>query len=308
MRDDTSDRDGPTWPATRVHELLGKVHLSSRSDLEAGHVGPMALIGKATEGEWTASPQCVHPLLSRLVFWINDQVHLTSRSRRRLVLEAGPLLIDTNRPELTMWAAAVSAAAGRTVDGLLAALSTIDRSADVLAGTNLAGASLSRVTMPDVDLSHANLAGADLTQADLSRANLTGSNLAGATLLGAELASAQLVGANLAGAKLYRADLCDANLARATLRGAQLVGTNLTGAKLAEANLSGSNLATAVMDRADLRGANLSQAFMTRVKLTDATLSLVMAAALPAIMTTEHIGRGPNDEGTGSSVMQSTGT
>ena len=141
----------------------------------------MDLIAWQTTGEITDMPSCVHPLLSRLVHRINDANHTTTEGRWRIVTDAGPLLVGTDKWEAAR-AAWVVANAGRTVGGLVDALRT---------GANLAEAYLARA-----HLDGAYLAGAHLTRAYLARANLARANLDGANLAGADLA-----GANLAGAK-----------------------------------------------------------------------------------------------------------
>ena len=105
----------------------------------------MDLIAWQTTGEITDMPSCVHPILSRLVHRINDARHMTVDDRWRIVTDAGPLLVGTDKWE-ALRAAWVVANAGRTVGGLIDAL---------------------RV-------------GADLVGANLTRANLVGANLAGA--------------------------------------------------------------------------------------------------------------------------------
>ena len=159
-------------------------------DASEGEGCAMDLIAWQTDGEITDMPSCVHPVLSRLVHRINDATHTTAEGRWRIVTDAGPLLVGTDKWE-GVRAAWVVANAGMTVGGLIDALRT---------GANLA---------------EANLTGADLTRANLTGANLTGANLAGANLAGANLTGAYLAEANLTGAYLARAYLAGANLARA---------------------------------------------------------------------------------------------
>ena len=157
-------------------------------DASEGEGCAMDLIAWQTTGEITDMPSCVHPILSRLVHRINDARHMTVEGRWRIVTDAGPLLVGTDKWEAVR-AAWVVANAGRTVGGLIDAL----RTGAYLAGAdlaNLTGANLARAY-----LTGANLAGAYLTGADLTGANLTGANLAGADLAGADLAGADLTGA-----------------------------------------------------------------------------------------------------------------
>ena len=155
-------------------------------DASEGEGCAMDLIAWQTTGEITDMPSCVHPVLSRLVHRINDAGHTTAEGRWRIVTDAGPLLVGTDKWE-GVRAAWVVANAGMTVGGLIDALRT---------GANLAGANLTRADLAGANLTRANLAGANLT-----RANLAGAYLAGANLTGAYLARAYLAGANLAGAK-----------------------------------------------------------------------------------------------------------
>ena len=150
-------------------------------DASEGEGCAMDLIAWQTDGEITDMPSCVHQVLSRLVHRINDATHTTAEGRWRIVTDAGPLLVGTDKWE-GVRAAWVVANAGMTVGGLIDALRT---------GANLAGANLT-----GADLTRANLAGADLAEANLTRANLAEANLTGAYL-----ARAYLAGANLARAK-----------------------------------------------------------------------------------------------------------
>ena len=166
-------------------------------DASEGEGCAMDLIAWQTTGEITDMPSCVHPILSRLVHRINDARHMTADGRWRIVTDAGPLLVGTDKWEAVR-AAWVVANAGRTVGGLIDAL----RTGANLARANLAGANLARANLARADLAGANLAGADLAGANLTGANLAGANLARANLAGANLAGADLAGANLAGANL----------------------------------------------------------------------------------------------------------
>ena len=140
-------------------------------DASEGEGCAMDLIAWQTTGEITDMPSCVHPILSRLVHRINDARHMTVEGRWRIVTDAGPLLVGTDKWE-GVRAAWVVANAGMTVGGLIDALRT-----------------------------GADLTGADLAGAYLARAYLAGANLARANLTGAYLARAYLAGANLARAK-----------------------------------------------------------------------------------------------------------
>ena len=233
------------WPEDRVKELLAQVELASGHHNNGQQASAMDLIGMAIEGEWTATPECVHPILARRVHRINDHPMTDAAGKRRIVIEAGPLLVGTAEMN-TARAVIVSHRAGLTVGGLVDALKTT----------------------PEVEtLSGAYLAGADLSRADLPRADLFGAYLSRAYLSGAYLAGADLSGAYLAGADLSRADLSGADLSRADLFGADFFGADFSGAYLAGANLSGADLSGADLAGADLFGVNL-----TGVKHDDATV------------------------------------
>ena len=160
-------------------------------DASDGEGCAMDLIAWQTTGEITDMPSCVHPILSRLVHRINDARHMTVDDRWRIVTDAGPLLVGTDKWE-ALRAAWVVANAGRTVGGLIDALRV---------GADLVGANLTRANLVGANLAGANLAGAYLVGANLTRANLTGANLAEANLTGAYLIGAYLAGASLTGAK-----------------------------------------------------------------------------------------------------------
>ena len=160
-------------------------------DASDGEGCAMDLIAWQTTGEITDMPSCVHPILSRLVHRINDARHMTVDDRWRIVTDAGPLLVGTDKWE-ALRAAWVVANAGRTVGGLIDALRV---------GADLVGANLTRANLAGANLAGANLAGAYLVGANLTRANLTGANLAEANLTGAYLIGAYLAGASLTGAK-----------------------------------------------------------------------------------------------------------
>ena len=160
-------------------------------DASDGEGCAMDLIAWQTTGEITDMPSCVHPILSRLVHRINDARHMTVDDRWRIVTDAGPLLVGTDKWE-ALRAAWVVANAGRTVGGLIDALRV---------GADLVGANLTRANLVGANLVGANLAGANLVGANLTRANLTGANLAEANLTGAYLIGAYLAGASLTGAK-----------------------------------------------------------------------------------------------------------
>ena len=160
-------------------------------DASDGEGCAMDLIAWQTTGEITDMPSCVHPILSRLVHRINDARHMTVDDRWRIVTDAGPLLVGTDKWE-ALRAAWVVANAGRTVGGLIDALRV---------GADLVGANLTRANLAGANLAGANLAGANLVGANLTRANLTGANLAEANLTGAYLIGAYLAGASLTGAK-----------------------------------------------------------------------------------------------------------
>ena len=160
-------------------------------DASDGEGCAMDLIAWQTTGEITDMPSCVHPILSRLVHRINDARHMTVDDRWRIVTDAGPLLVGTDKWE-ALRAAWVVANAGRTVGGLIDALRV---------GADLVGANLTRANLVGANLAGANLTGAYLVGANLTRANLTGANLAEANLTGAYLIGAYLAGASLTGAK-----------------------------------------------------------------------------------------------------------
>ena len=166
-------------------------------DASDGEGCAMDLIAWQTTGEITDMPSCVHPILSRLVHRINDAMHMTVDDRWRIVTDAGPLLVGTDKWE-ALRAAWVVANAGRTVGGLIDAL----RVGADLTGGYLTGANLTGVYLAGANLTRVNLVGANLTRANLAGAYLIGANLAGANLIGADLAGASLIGADLAGASL----------------------------------------------------------------------------------------------------------
>ena len=154
-------------------------------DASEGEGCAMDLIAWQTDGEITDMPSCVHPVLSRLVHRINDATHTTAEGRWRIVTDAGPLLVGTDKWE-GVRAAWVVANAGMTVGGLIDALRT---------GANLAEANLAGADLAGANLTGANLAGANLAEAYLTRAYLAEADLAGAYLTGADLAGASLTGA-----------------------------------------------------------------------------------------------------------------
>ena len=211
------------WPEDRVKELLAQVELTSGHHSNGQKACAMDLIGMAIEGEWTDTPECVHPILARRVHRINDHPMSDADGKRRIVIEAGPLLIGTAEMN-TARAVIVSHRSGLTVGGLVDALKTT----------------------PEVE----NLTWADLTEANLTWANLTRANLTWANLTRANLTWAKLTGANLTGANLTWADLTRADLTWADLTWADLTGANLTWAKLTGANLTGANLTGANLTRA----------------------------------------------------------
>ena len=108
-------------------------------DASEGEGCAMDLIAWQTTGEITDMPSCVHPVLSRLVHRINDAGHTTAEGRWRIVTDAGPLLVGTDKWE-GVRAAWVVANAGMTVGGLIDALRT---------GANLAGANLTRANLAE---------------------------------------------------------------------------------------------------------------------------------------------------------------
>ncbi len=143
------------WPTDTVTELLDKIALTTGHHTNGVEACAMDLIGMAIEGEWTDTPECVHKLLSNRVHRINDHKETTAGQRRRLVLDAGPLLIGTADRNIE-WAVMVVHRAGLTSAGLVEALETTEDRADL----HLA------------DLRFAHLNSADLHLADLSSANL----------------------------------------------------------------------------------------------------------------------------------------
>ena len=121
-------------------------------DASEGEGCAMDLIAWQTTGEITDMPSCVHPLLSRLVHRINDANHTTTEGRWRIVTDAGPLLVGTDKWEAAR-AAWVVANAGRTVGGLVDALRTGANLAEAyLARAHLDGANLARAYRPQNDI------------------------------------------------------------------------------------------------------------------------------------------------------------
>ena len=119
-------------------------------DASDGEGCAMDLIAWQTTGEITDMPSCVHPILSRLVHRINDATHTTAEGRWRIVTDAGPLLVGTDKWE-GVRAAWVVANAGMTVGGLIDAL----RTGANLAEANLTGAYLARAYLAGANLARA---------------------------------------------------------------------------------------------------------------------------------------------------------
>jgi hypothetical protein len=190
----------------------------------------MQAINWATTGETSDMPECVHPILARFVQREQDRPEVDEATRWRYVREAGPLLVGTSSWPTTV-AALVVSRAGRTVAGLVEALSTANPHGADLADANLSGAYLYGASLAGTDLTGAYLTRAYLAEADLSRVDLTRAILSRADLTGADLTGAILTRADLYGANLTDTNLAGTNLYWANLFGADLFGADLFGCR-----------------------------------------------------------------------------
>ena len=157
--DDETTQAQTEWPAERIAELLSTTELAAGHHTGGGQACAMDLIGMATEGIWTDTPECVHAILAQTAHRINDDPDTSPGERRTIVVEAGPLLIGTSGVENTPWAVLVAHRAGYTAAGLVAALTHTTRNAN-LRGANLSGADLRGADLRGADLGDANLRGA----------------------------------------------------------------------------------------------------------------------------------------------------
>ncbi len=183
----------------------------------------MTLVSWLAGEGWSDKPDCVHPLIGRVIIRSNDHPDATYQSRADLARDAATMMGTAELPDAVV-AHAMAQCAGTQQQ--------VGYARDVIAAIH-----------------------ADSTSEDLTDANLLNLDLTGAHLAGAKLAGASLVGAYLVGANLTDANLTDANLTDAVLTDANLADADLTDANLTDAVLTGANLAGSDLTGANLRGA-----------------------------------------------------